>query len=642
MQLNPLDETFRADRPFGTLGRLFWPERGAVALALVSYVFKASPVWILPVVTANIIDILAHRRDDGLRALWVNVIVGAVSIAQNIPTAAVYVHFLSRAVRNVEVRLRSALVRRLQMLSINYHSRVQSGALQTKVTRDVESVEMLSRQLVDVGFFAIMTVLVTLVVVAWRMPSFLPVFLIFVPLVWLVRWLVLGPLRARNETLRKEIEGMNSQLVGMINMIPITRAHAVEETEVARLEDRFSHVRRAARSFDFVAGTLGATTWVILMLFNLAGLAAAAWLSYQGRLPLTPGDVVLLAGYFNTIMAAVLQLNAMLPLMTRGLDGLRSIGEVLECPDVEENRGKQPVTQVRGEFVFENVSFAYANLPALVAQTGKSAVSQGSKAAGATNLRRAADLEIDATAGLETCATEGTSAPPPALRGLSFTVAAGETIGIVGPSGSGKSTLASLITGFHRPTGGRILLDGADMNTIDLRAYRRHLAVVSQQTILFSGTLRENIIYGARCVTEAELQRAVADANALEFIRELPRGLDTELGASGVQLSGGQRQRIAVARALLRNPRVLILDEATSALDACSEAVVQDALERLAKGRTTFIITHRPAVLRHASQILTLDKGAMVEAAVAAGVGSRAVIATDLQPLTSHSVCDLQ
>jgi ATP-binding cassette subfamily B protein len=566
VQLDPVEIQFDGRRSWWTLRRLFRPEGRSVALALVSYVFKASPVWILPVVTANIIDILAHRRDDGLRALWVNVIVGAVAIAQNIPSAAVYVHFLSRAVRNVEVRLRSALVRRLQMLSLSYHSRVQSGALQTKITRDVESVEMLSRQLVDVGFFAIMTVLVTLVVVAWRMPSFLPVFLIFVPLVWLVRWLVLGRLRERNENLRKEIEGMNSQLVGMINMIPITRAHAVEETEVARLEDRFSHVRRAARSFDFVAGTLGATTWVILMLFNLAGLAAAAWLSYQGRLPLTPGDVVLLAGYFNTIMAAVLQLNAMLPLMTRGLDGLRSIGEVLECPDVEENRGKQPVTQVRGEFVFENVSFAY----------DQNAI------------------------GL------------PALRDLSFTVAAGETVGIVGPSGSGKSTLASLITGFHRPTSGRILLDGVDMNTIDLRAYRRHLAVVSQQTILFNGTLRENIVYGTGNVTGAELQAAIADANAAEFIRELPRGLETEIGPDGVQLSGGQRQRIAIARALLRDPRVLILDEATSALDTGSEAVVQQALERLMTGRTTFIIAHRHAVLRRASRILTLDKGVLV------------------------------
>ncbi len=573
MHLDPMEIQFDGRRPWRTLGHLYWPERRSVALALVSYLFKASPVWILPVITANIIDIIAHRSAGGLRALWINVIIGAVAIIQNIPSAALYVTFLSRSIRNVEVRLRSSLVRRLQMLSISYHSRADTGAMQTKVTRDVESIEMLSRQVVDVGFFAAVTVLVTMGVTAWRMPVFLPAFILFVPFIWVVRRFVSGRLQGYNENLRKEIEGMNSQLGGMINMIPITRAHAVEDAEVARLDHRFSNVRSAARSFDFFAGTFGATMWVALMLFNLTGFAAAAILSYRGILPLTPGDIVLLAGYFNTIMAAVLQLNAMLPIVTRGFDGLRSIGEVLECPDIEENRGKQPVTNVRGEIIFENVSFNY----------------------------------------------DKTASAPAALRQVSFNVAAGETVGIVGPSGSGKSTLISLITGFHRPTGGRILLDGADMNTIDLRTFRLHLAVVSQQTILFNGTLRENIVYGLREVDEMELEAAMADANAAEFIRDLPKGLDTELGQAGVQLSGGQRQRIAIARALLRDPRVLILDEATSALDTGSETVVRQALERLMVGRTSFIIAHRHAILRRASRILTLEKGLLIECNAANG-----------------------
>ncbi|TAK94461.1 MAG: ABC transporter ATP-binding protein, partial [Verrucomicrobia bacterium] len=170
MQLDSVEIQFDGRRPWRTLARLFWPERRSVALALVSYLFKASPVWILPVITANIIDVLAHRGEGGLRALWINVAVGAISILQNIPAAAFYVSFLSRSIRNVEVRLRSSLVRRLQMLSISYHNRTDTGAMQTKLTRDVESVEQLSRQVVDVGFFAAVTVLVTMVVTAWRMP----------------------------------------------------------------------------------------------------------------------------------------------------------------------------------------------------------------------------------------------------------------------------------------------------------------------------------------------------------------------------------------------------------------------------------------------------------------------------------------
>jgi len=565
-EFNPVEIQFRSGRPWRTLLNLYWPERRSVGLALLCYLFKASPVWILPVITANIIDIIARHRENGLHWLWINAAVGAAAIGQNVISAAFYVSLLSQSIRNVEVRLRSALVRRLQMLSIGYHNLSSTGALQTKVTRDVESIEMMSRQIVDVGFFAFVTIVVALAVTAWRMPTFLPVFILFVPTIWLLRHFMAGKMRRYNENLRKEVEGMNSLMLGMINMIPITRAHAVEEEEVERLENRFNTVRSAARSFDFVAGTFGAAAWVILMLFNLAGLATAAILSYEGRLLLSAGDIVLLAGYFNTIMAAVMQLNAMLPVITRGFDGLRSISEVIECPDIEENRGKKAVKSVLGRFDFENVGFSYG----------------------------------------------GHGSAPAALQNFSLSVIAGETIGIIGPSGSGKSTLASLITGFHRPTNGCIWLDGVDMKTIDLRTYRQHLAVVSQQTILFDGTLRENIIYGLRGVTDENLTRAIVDANAAEFIQELFKGLDAEIGAHGVQLSGGQRQRIAIARALLRDPRVLILDEATSALDKEGEAVVRQALERLMAGRTTFIIAHHDAILRKANRILTLEKGVLV------------------------------
>ena len=564
MQPESIEQSFQASRPWRTLLNLYWPERRWVLGAVISYLFKASPVWILPVVTANIIDIVAHRRTG---SLWLNAAVGAVSILQNIPSAMLYVNYLSRSVRNVEIRLRSALVRRLQMLSIGYHGRTDTGALQNKVLRDVESVELLSRQIIDTGELAIVSILVAVVVTALRMPVFVPVFILFVPLVWVVRKLMAGKLQHYNQNLRKELEGMSSLVLGMINLIPVTRAHAAEAEEIERVENQFSNVRSAARSFDKVAGLFGAAGWVVLMLFNLAGLVLAAYLSYHGILPLTPGDLVLLAGYFNAIMTAVVQLNTMLPVITRGFDGLRSIGEVLECPDIEENRGKKAVEKVRGEFKFENVSFSYG---------------QGGGA-------------------------------QRALQNINLHVQPGDSVGIVGPSGSGKSTLVNLITGFHRPTSGRILLDGVDMNEIDLRTFRRHLAVVSQQTILFNGTLRENIVYGAKHVVEAELQAAITDANAAGFINELPQGLDTEIGSAGVQLSGGQRQRIAIARALLRDPHVLILDEATSALDADSEAVVRQALERLMAGRTTFIIAHHQNILRDVGRVIVLDRGSMVE-----------------------------
>jgi ATP-binding cassette subfamily B protein len=200
-----------------------------------------------------------------------------------------------------------------------------------------------------------------------------------------------------------------------------------------------------------------------------------------------------------------------------------------------------------------------------------------------------------------------------ALKDFSLQVSPGETIAIVGPSGAGKSTLLNLIIGFLRPTTGQILLDGRDMNGLDLRTYRQFLSVVSQETILFEGTVRENILYGSDSVSEERLLQAIQEANALEFIRELPQGIDTLIGENGMKLSGGQRQRIAIARALIRNPQVLILDEATAALDTVSEVLIQEALERLKQNRTTFVVAHRLSTIRQANRIVVLDKGRIIE-----------------------------
>jgi ATP-binding cassette subfamily B protein len=171
----------------------------------------------------------------------------------------------------------------------------------------------------------------------------------------------------------------------------------------------------------------------------------------------------------------------------------------------------------------------------------------------------------------------------------------------------------SLILGFHRPSSGRILLDGRDMNDLDLRSYRQSIAVVSQDTLLFPGTVRENVLYGVPNVTDARLRQALVDAHAWEFVAKLPRGADTVVGERGSTLSGGQRQRLAIARALVRDPRVLILDEATSALDAGSESLVQEALNRLMRGRTTFIVAHRLSTTRKADVMVAMEAGRMVE-----------------------------
>jgi len=373
------------------------------------------------------------------------------------------------------------------------------------------------------------------------------------------------PIRQRNRDLRQQIEHMSARMIEMIQLIPVTRAHGAERAEIERIDDRLSSVRQAAMRLDSINAIAAASSWVTLRLFNGVCLVVSAYLAYTGKLNITVGDVVLLTGYFDSLTGAIVQIMMVLPQIGRGFDAIRSVSEILECPDLEQNQGKQSMSQVAGEFVFDQVGFQYP------------------------------------------------THDQHAIHDFSLHVCSGETIAIVGPSGAGKSTLLNLIVGFIRPTEGRILLDGRDMAELDLRTYRQFLSVVSQETILFHGTVRENIAYGSTTVSEKQLWQAIADANATDFIENLPDGLDTRIGEEGMKLSGGQRQRLAIARALIRNPRVLILDEATSALDTATELQIQDALDHLMEGRTTFVVAHRLSTIRQANRIVVMEQGRMVE-----------------------------
>jgi len=255
----------------------------------------------------------------------------------------------------------------------------------------------------------------------------------------------------------------------------------------------------------------------------------------------------------------------MYPQLARGIESVRSIGEVLECPDLEHNRGRQTVESMQGHVQFENISFQY--------DTGKGA----------------------------------------AILDFSLDVKPGECIALVGPSGGGKSTLMQLLIGFRRPQQGRVLFDGQDMETLDMRTARRFISVVPQETVLFSGSIRENIIYGLQDVSDDRLREVLAAASLTELVDGLPKGLDSRIGEDGAMLSGGQRQRIAIARALIRNPRILVLDEATSALDVVSEKKVQEAIGHAVKNRTTFIVAHRLSTIRKADRIVVMKKGQIAE-----------------------------
>jgi ATP-binding cassette, subfamily B, bacterial len=560
-----LERKYQGEHPVRTFAYLYRHERGRLLGAVFVYIIKASPVWAMPLLTAHVIDLVTSNSPKTLENLWLTALVLAVLLLQNIPMHYVYVRQISLAVRTTGTQLRSAIVHRLQQLSIDYYKSHSAGRLQNKVLRDVESIEILTRTLYDGGLGALASIAIAILTTSLRAPAFLLVFLVTVPIAAVVLRSLRSSLSERNAAFRVELERMSARVIEMTQLIPITRAHGLEENEIERVDTTLSEVKQAGLELDSTTALFGAVSWVTFNMFNIGCLIFTSWAYYTRFIPITLGDIVLLTGYFNSLTNAVLVLTNMVPDITKGFESIRSIGEVLQSPDLEHNQGKLPIPSVKGKLAFEEVCFRYK------------------------------DGEEDA------------------VRDFSLQVEPGETIALVGPSGSGKTTILNLVIGFIRPTSGRLLLDGADMESLDLRTYRRFLSFVSQETILFNGTIRDNVTYGLDSFSQAAVETALRDANALEFVEKLPEGLETNVGEKGARLSGGQKQRLAIARALIRNPRILILDEATSALDSESEALIQEALEHLMHGRTTLVVAHRLSTIRNARRIVVMENGRDVE-----------------------------
>ncbi|MGA7719787.1 MAG: ABC transporter ATP-binding protein [Ignavibacteriaceae bacterium] len=549
--------------PFRKLLYLYYGQYLKIVLSIVLFAIKNSPVWILPVIIARMIDIISDTKKYSIHDLWVIGIIFLFIILQNIGTHTLYVRVFSGALNTMQLRLRSSIVRRLQELSITFHDNFQSGKLQTKVLRDVETLEILSRNLMNSAFPAVLTIIVAFSVTVQRQPIVALFYIFSVPIASSLVFVFSKKMTARNVEYRSAIEALSVRVVEMIQMIPITRAHGVEKLELSKMNSQLEKVKRKGIHLEVIGALFGASSWTSFQIVMLTCLMFTSILAFNKKISV--GEVVLFQSYFAMIVGAVnLMLNSY-PDLARGFESIRSIGEILECPDIEQNEGKLPVSSVKGHFVFDKVFFSYDN-------SGQHAI-----------------------------------------KNFSLEINPGETIAFVGESGSGKSTLMNLVMGFRRPSAGRILLDGHDMQELDLRQYRRFLAVVPQNTILFSGSVRENIVYGLDKISDSEIRDILNAANAFKFVSKLPQGLETRLGEGGARLSQGQRQRIAIARAFIRNPKVIVLDEATSSLDVLSESLIKEALNRLTKGRTTLIVAHRLSTIRDANRIVVMKNGECIE-----------------------------
>ena len=547
----------------GVITGLLKKNAGKIFLSTVMFAVKDAVTWYIPIITANIINAVAYPEDDLMTVLIKNAVLLVALFALHIPGHVLYSKYVDTMLRTMSAGLRRTVIRKLQHLSISYHKEIETGRVQSKFIRDIEAVEFLNTQIIKNIAPHVMMLLVYIGIVAYKSWVVALFFAAIMPAEILIMNFFRKQLRAKNSVFRRENEKMSAQLTEMLEMIPVTKVHGLEEEEIEKLDRSIRQLRMKALDVDHLNAYFASSNYIVGRVFSCLCLFFTAVLATRGVIEV--GDIVLFQSYFSTIAGIINSLISVLPEMTKGLESVRSVSEIMLSNDVEDDKGKIKLRYVHGHLKFDDVSYRYPN------------------------------------------AEEDT------IKHFNLEVKPGECIAFVGGSGSGKSTIMNIIIGFLIPTAGEYLVDGKPIESLALSDYRHFISVVPQNSILMAGTIRDNITYGMPGISEKRLNEVLKLANINEFLPTLPNGIDTVIGENGGKLSGGQKQRICIARALIRDPKILILDEATSALDNISEYHVQKAISELIKNRTTFIVAHRLSTIRDADRIVVMDKGECVE-----------------------------
>ncbi|MBP3867741.1 MAG: ABC transporter ATP-binding protein [Solobacterium sp.] len=551
------------DKPFRVLLALYKGEYHKFLISAFFYLIKHSPALFSPLLLANVINGVLEGGEAATRAIFINVGIWLGLLLIHLPANYLHAKYKSAITRSTEAGLRAAIVKKVSELSIMYHVQTRSGKLQSKIIRDVEAIETLSSQLFVNLVNIVMNTAIILTITAAKNRLILLFFILVAPIASLTIISFRKRIRKANQSYRLEMEETSAMVMEMVEMVPATRAHALEEVERDRMVKQLEQTAEKGYKLDIIQSNFGAVGWVVFQVFQALCLGFTAFMALQGAIKV--GDITFYQSGFTSVVNQVTAFINLLPIITKGLESITSVGEVLTSDDVEVNEGKVQLKDLQGAYSFQHVGYTYPHSEESV------------------------------------------------LKDVMLEVAPGKTIAIVGESGAGKSTLISLIIGFMLPKKGKILIDGQDIQEIDLKSYRRFISVVPQTPLLFTGTLKDNIAYGMEDATDEQIEQAIEAANLKQFVDDLPDGLNTILDEHGANLSGGQRQRISIARAIIRNPKVILLDEATSALDVISEREIQKAMKKLIHGRTTFVVAHRLSTIRDADWIVVMDHGVITE-----------------------------
>lgn len=576
-------------RDLGQLRRLLTfvrPYRAPLTVAVLCTLVASAFGLVFPAVIGRLIDASFLRIGSGDTAALDRTVLLLIGVffAQALFTG-VQVYLLGKVGEGVVADLRRTLYGHLLTLSVRFFEARKTGEITSRLTSDVATVQGVVSTVLAQLFSQSVTLLgsvVILFVLNWRLSLLM---LAVVPVVVLLAVYFGRQLRRISRDFQDRVASANGSADEAISGVRVVQSFTAEDLEARRYADLIAESYRVALTRARVRSLF--TPSVVFGMFS--SISVVLW--FGGRLviagSLTPGQLTSFLIYTLSVAASIGAFTGLISQVQEALGASARIFDLLdERSDLKERPDPQPLGEVRGRVTFQNVSFRYGDR-------------------GDANVLEHIDLDVNP----------------------------GEIVALVGPSGAGKSTLVTLIPRFYDVSEGALLIDGHDVRDLKLRELRAHVGSVPQETQLFSGTLFENILYGRPGATRGEVEGAARAANAHDFISAFPDGYDTVVGERGVKLSGGQRQRVAIARALLKNPRILILDEATSALDSESEALVQDALERLMQGRTTFVIAHRLSTVRNADRIVVLDGGRLREEGTHAELLARGGLYKDLYEL---------
>ncbi len=529
---------------------------------LVLILLRSAATLVPPKATQYLIDDVVVAGDVSELKRIVAFVVLAI-VVQAV-TSFMLTRILSVQAQKLIANLRVQVQKKILSLPINFFDSQKSGALVSRIMTDVEGV----RNLVGTGFVQLIggsitavAVLAILINMNARLTALIVIPIVLFGVIAMKAFGILRPEFRKRGKLNAEVTG---RLTETLNGVRVIKGFGAEQQEIKIFE------KGVISLYEVVKKTLTATAFVSSSAtFLLAGVASTSILGLGGYYiingSMTSGELVAFIAYLAVVVAPVLQMSNIGSQITEAFAGLDRTEEIMQTPSEEDDETRtEELGVIHGDIKFDKVSFAYEE-----------------------------DDDV--------------------IKDVSFDAPAGSVTALVGSSGSGKSTIAGLAATFLNPRDGKITVDGTDLSKVKLKSFRTQLGVVLQDDFLFEGTIRENILFPRPDSTEEQLDAAVKAAYVHEFTDRFDKGLDTVIGERGVKLSGGQRQRLAIARAILADPRILILDEATSNLDTESESFIQQSLNELMKGRTTFVIAHRLSTIKRADQILVIEKGEIAE-----------------------------